>query len=102
MLFRSARFEDPSGGPAIIVRHIHRASRRGYKFETPPVKGVEADRDYAVELRLLDPNNGNVIASYKKTFRTFIGQEVLPKQPLAVGPGHHPNPNIGSDKQQRR
>ncbi len=50
-----ARFEDPSGGPAIIVRQIHRAPRRGYKFETPPVKGVEADRDYAPVRRLEHP-----------------------------------------------
>lgn len=87
-----ASFEDPAGGPAIVVRQIHRTHLRGYKFETPPLHGIKADTDYKVIIRALAPAGDKVIASLSKTFRTYTDQSSLPKQPLSVGPGYQPNP----------
>lgn len=84
-----AQFENPSGGEPIVIRQSAEARRRNYVFRTPPLQGVKADQDYHVELRLLDPTGQQVIASYSRSFRSDIGQDVLPKHPLTVGPGYH-------------
>ncbi|MDP6707835.1 MAG: hypothetical protein QF893_15935 [Alphaproteobacteria bacterium] len=83
-----ATFENPSRAAPIVQRQVYDGRRTGYKFETPPLRGIEAERDYRVELRLLTPDGGTVIASYATSFRTYTGQEVLPKRPLTVGPGY--------------
>ncbi len=88
-----ATFENPSRAAPIVLRQVYDGRRTGYKFETPPLRGIEAERDYRVDLRLLTPDGGEVIAIYSRNFRTYTGQEVLPKMPLAVGPGHHANPD---------
>ena len=87
-----ARFEDPAGGPPIVVTSVHRWGRLDYSFRTPPVQGVKAGRDYAVELRLLVPAAGPdkpaVLASYAKSFHADVDQTILPKEALAPGPGY--------------
>ncbi len=88
-----ARLENPSGGAPFIVRRLFHKTQITYTFESPPLEGVEADRDYGVELRLLDPDEHRLIARYSRSFRSELGQEVLPKRPLTVGPGYHPNPD---------
>ena len=88
-----ARFEDPAGGPALVVRSVHGWRQNAHAFHSPPVKGVTADRDYQVELRLLAPAEGaktpTVLATYTKSFRSDLDQAVLPETPLAPGPGYH-------------
>ncbi len=84
-----ARFENPSGGEPIVIKQSAEARLRTYVFRTPPVQGVKAERDYRVELRLLDATGQQVIASYTNSFRSDIDQDVLPKAPLTVGPGYH-------------
>jgi hypothetical protein len=86
-----ARFEDPAGGPEIVITKIHRTRMRGYKFETPPLQGVKADTDYKVVVQALAAADGQVIASVSKTFRTYTDQDVMPKEALTVGPGYQPN-----------
>ena len=88
-----AELENPSGGAPFIVRRVFSKTQITYTFESPPLEGVEADRDYGVELRLLDPGDQRLIAAYSRTFRSELGQETLPKRPLTVGPGHQPNPD---------
>ncbi|MBK8907876.1 MAG: hypothetical protein IPM60_08200 [Rhodospirillales bacterium] len=87
-----ARFENPGGGEAIVVRQPTRRGRDRYKFETPPLASVEAERDYGVELRLLDPATEAVIATAGRQFRSQIGSDVLPPRPLTFGPGYHNAP----------
>ena len=90
-----AVFEDPAGGPPIILRQSVLSTRRSYKFETPPVTGVRSDHDYQVELRLLAPGAApeaapeTVIASNARSYRSQLDADILPAQPLAVGPGYH-------------
>ncbi len=83
-----AEFENPSGGAPFVIRQSAVEGVPSYVFRTPPVQGVEAMRDYLVELRLLESGSGQVIAEYSRTFRSDIGQDVLPKSPTVVGPGY--------------
>ncbi len=87
-----AEFENPGGGPPIVIRQIARATRLSYKFETPPVTGIKAGRDYHVEVRLIDPGNDEVFARYSKSFHADVDQDILPEKPPVIGPGYQPNP----------
>lgn len=87
-----AEFEDPSGGPAIRVRLAYKAARRVYTFESPPVEGIVAGRDYQVVLRVLTPDGAAALAEYRKLYHATLDQSVLPEAPLTVGPGYHRPP----------
>ena len=90
-----AVFQDPAGGPDIVLRQPVRPGRSSYKFETPPLTGVEKAVDYRVELRLLAPvaagaeSGAEVLASIARTFRSSQDQAVLPREGLGTGPGYH-------------
>ncbi len=86
-----AEFEDPSGGPAIVVRHNVRPGHRRFSLETPPVHGVVKDREYHAILRLELPE-GNVIETHERTFRSNLDQSILPDAPLTIGPGYQRPP----------
>jgi hypothetical protein len=90
-----AQFENPSGGEPIVIRETAKFGRLQYVFRTPPVRGVKANREYHVELRLLDPADKHVIAGYSRTFRSDVDQSMLPERPPIVGPGYHPAPAPG-------
>ena len=87
-----AEFENPGGGDPLVVRQTAIAGRAEYTFRTPGVHGVEADRKYQVELRLLEPGTGKLLASYRKAFRSTADQAILPKVPTTIGPGYQLNP----------
>ncbi len=86
-----AVFEDPAGGPPIVLRQAVLPTRRSYKFETPPVEGVRKDHDYQVELRLIESEEtgATVIAQSARSYRSQVDAEIIPERPLAVGPGYH-------------
>lgn len=86
-----AEFEDPAGGEPIVVRQPSGGGRLQWMLRTPPLRGIEADRPYRVELRIVDPETGRVLEARSRSFRSDVGQEVLPERPLTVGPGYHTN-----------
>jgi len=94
--FVEAELEDPAGGDAFVFRQDVRPARRSYTFRTPPVQGVRADRDYRVELRLLDAT-GNIVARYENHYRSSADQSVLPERPPVVGPGYQRAPPAPED-----
>lgn len=91
-----AQFENPSGGEPIVVRDTAKFGRLQYVFRTPPVHGVKANHNYQVHLRLLDPADKHVIASYSRTFHSDVDQSILPERPPVVGPGYQRAPASGS------
>ena len=93
-----AAFEDPAGGPAIVIRHPVEPSRSRYKLETPPLSGIRADHPYPVTLRVLAPGDGGVLAEARREFRSGLAQDALPERPLTVGPGYPPPPPAGAEK----
>jgi hypothetical protein len=86
-----AQLENPAGGAPFVLREAAAWDRLEYVFRSPPVRGVRAERDYRVEVRLLEPG-GKVFASYARTFRSDVDQSVLPEKAPVVGPGHQPAP----------
>ncbi len=87
-----AEFEDPAGGPPIVIRQPAQSTRLSYKFESPPVTGIKAGRNYKVEVRLINPETNEVFARFSKTFHADVDQDILPEKPPVVGPGYQPNP----------
>jgi hypothetical protein len=85
-----ARLEDPAGGAPFVLRETASWDRLEYVFRSPAVRGVRAGRDYRVEVRLIDPADGRVLATYARSFRSEVDQSVLPERPPVVGPGHAP------------
>lgn len=84
-----ARLEDPAGGAPFVIRETASWDRLEYVFRSPPVRGVQAGRDYRVEVRLLEPG-GRLLATYARNFRSDVDQEVLPERAPVVGPGYQP------------
>jgi len=87
-----AAFENPADGSAIVVRQPARPGRKGYKFETPTLRGIRAGRDYRAEVRLLADAGGAELERHERAYRSDLDQTALPDRPLTSGPGYHPPP----------
>lgn len=87
-----ASFENPAGGPPVIVTEKSVPSSKGYTFRTPPLSGIIANRPYRVILRLLSAEKGVELAHFERTYESDLDQKVLPKTPPTVGPGYHQPP----------
>lgn len=91
-----AEFEDPAGGPPLVVRGVAGAYAQQFRFESPPLEGIRANRDYRVELRLIDPGDGTLMAAYSRTFRSELDQGMLPPAPTTIAPTYRPSPESGA------
>ena len=85
-----ARFENPAGGPPIVVRKEGPFNPTRIAFSTPPLTGVKKDRPYQVTLVLTGPD-GQVLQQIEKTYSSELDQSALPQRPLAIGPGYQKN-----------
>lgn len=90
-----ATFEDPAGGDALTARLRVGADTRHYSLRSPPVRGVEAGRPYAVSIKVMDRQERNVLWRHSLSIRSQISDAVVPDQPLTVGPGYARNPSAG-------
>jgi hypothetical protein len=88
-----AEFENPAGGKPYVVRETVEGARLSYMLRTPGLTGIEKDRPYRVEVRVL-AGDGRLLASYERTFKSDLDQSVLPEKPLTIGPGYTPNPEL--------
>jgi hypothetical protein len=85
-------FENPAGGPNLIVRETLGEPKLVYSLQTPPLKGVQAGKPYRVEVRLIE--GGKTTGRVERTFTSDLAQDVLPAAPLTIGPGTTPNPDL--------
>jgi hypothetical protein len=85
-------FENPAGGPNLIVRETLGEPKLVYALQTPPLKGVKAGKPYRVEVRLIE--GGKITGRVARTFTSDLDQEMLPEAPLTIGPGYTPNPDL--------
>ncbi|MDH3318913.1 MAG: hypothetical protein OEO84_04400 [Betaproteobacteria bacterium] len=83
---------NPGGGEPFVLRETAAWDRLEYVFRSPPVRGVKANHDYRVEVRLIDPVDRRVLATYARAFRSDVDQSVLPERAPVVGPGYQPAP----------
>jgi hypothetical protein len=85
-------FENPAGGPNLIVRETLGEPKLLYALQTPPLKGVKAGKPYKVEVRLIE--GGTITGRVGRTFSSDLDQEMIPDAPLTIGPGYTPNPDV--------
>ncbi|HEV7252313.1 MAG TPA: hypothetical protein VGN97_04335 [Mesorhizobium sp.] len=84
-----AEFEDPAGGANHVVRERVEVRASRYTLRSPPLQGVEAGKDYHVEVRLKTRADDAVLWSDRLAFRSQLSDDVAPDAPLTVGPGYH-------------
>lgn len=87
-----ARFEDPSGGPDILVRKRFGLVHEPTQLRTPPLRGVVAGRPYRVELRLLAREDGHLVWSTVLHYKSSLDSKIINREPPVLGPGYHRNP----------
>ena len=87
-------FENPAGGPDIVVQQTVAGPRLNYAFRTPALSGIRKDKNYRALVLVKSAKAGDVLARYEKTFRPNVDQSVLPDKPLFIGPGYTPNPEL--------
>jgi hypothetical protein len=86
-------FENPAGGPNLIVREtLGPEPKLIYALQTPPLKGVKAGRPYKVVVRLLE--GGKVTGNLERTLTSDLDQDMIPDAPLTIGPGYTRNPDL--------
>lgn len=90
-----ATFEDPAGGEPLTARLRVGADTRHYSLRSPPVRGVEAGRPYAVSITVMDRQEKEILWQHALSIRSQISDAVVPDLPLTVGPGYARNPDAG-------
>ena len=93
-----AEFEDPTGGPGLVVRETVAGARLAYSLRSPPVTGVVKDRPYRVEVRVLAPSTGAVLLRIEARFKSDLDQSIMPNAPLTIGAGTTPNPAVPTNQ----
>ncbi|MFZ1680989.1 MAG: hypothetical protein WAT70_08200 [Rhizobiaceae bacterium] len=88
-----AEFEDPAGGPAIIVEAVLWPGAEKLALESPPVFCIRKDRPYAVVIRIM-AEDGAELQRLSTDVVSTLDQDVLPDRPLVVGPVYTPNPEL--------
>lgn len=83
-----ASFENPAGGPPLVVEQTTRPGLAKLMLRSPPVAGVVKDRPYQVVVRLLDPASGEELGRLETSMRSNVDQSVMPERPLTIGPGY--------------
>ena len=94
-----ARFEDPAGGPPIEVSETVTPRTAQYGLRTPPLKGIEKDRPYRVDVRLLQNGDEAVLYDGSFTVASQMSDAVMPPEPLTIGPGYTQNPHLPKEWQ---
>jgi len=90
-----AEFEDPGGGPPMSVEtRLHARSVR-YGVRSPSIRGVMAGKPYHVSIRLYNRTRTKLLWADEKDFVSQLDDTVVPDKPLVIGPGYHPNPELG-------
>ncbi len=91
-----ASFEDPAGGPPMVVETRVRARYTRYGMRSPRVHGVVAHKPYHVSISLYDHTRTKLLWSDERTFSARISDDVVPDKPLTVGPGYQQFPGPGA------
>lgn len=86
-------FEDPAGGPDIVVRQKIWPRAMKTTIESPPLRCVVKSRPYAVTIRI-EGTEGELRQTIETTMASSEDQSILPDRPLVVGPLYTPNPEL--------
>lgn len=86
-------FENPAGGPPIIITEKIWPQTAKTTIHSPPVYCIVKDRPYHVSIRVEDAK-GAVIQQIETDVVSGQDQTDLPDRPLVVGPFYTPNPEL--------
>ena len=89
-----AEFEDPAGGPPLVVEKRVNARTARYGLRSPTVHGVQADQPYKVSVRLYDWQRKELLWQGEHAYSSRISDAIVPDKPLTIGPGYHRNPEL--------
>ena len=81
--------KNPAGGEPLVVRERVSPMTNRYALESPPVRGVEAGKPYRVSIRVLDRLERDVLWTSTLDIKSQISDDVVPDEPLTIGPGYH-------------
>ncbi|WP_173935039.1 hypothetical protein [Chelativorans sp. Marseille-P2723] len=84
-----ARFEDPGGGPPHVVAERVSPMTDRYMLRSPPVAHVKAGKPYHVDIEIYDRRHEKLIWQTRRNYASQVSDEVMPEEPLTVGPGYH-------------
>ncbi|WP_269933448.1 hypothetical protein [Aminobacter sp. HY435] len=88
-----ARFDNPAGGEAIVVRQKIWPMLDKVTIQSPPLECVAKDRPYKVSISIEGPT-GKVLQTIETTMVSSQDQSMLPDAPLVVGPLYDANPKL--------
>ena len=88
-------FDDPAGGPPIVVREKIWPDTRRTTINSPPVRCIVKDKPYKVVVQIEDAT-GKLIQMMETTMASNQDQDILPDRPLVKGPFYDPNPQLKS------
>jgi hypothetical protein len=88
-----ASFEDPRGGPPLIVTQDIFPFWTKLILTSPPVHCIRAGKTYRVDVTLRGPD-GTLLQALQTTITSTLDQSVLSEHSLVVGPAYHPNPQV--------
>jgi len=86
-------FEDPRGGPPIIVAAEVFPFWEKVVLTSPPVHCIRKDQTYSVKVKLLGPD-GRLLQNLETSITSTLDQSVLPENAPVVGPAYDMNPRV--------
>jgi hypothetical protein len=86
-----AEFENPAGGPPLVVTQKVFPKMTRIDFESPDLHCIVADRPYAIKITLKDPQ-GKTLQTIDTTLASTLDQSVMPQQALVQGNAYDRNP----------
>ena len=86
-------FEDPRGGPPLVVTAEVFPFWEKVVLTSPPVHCIHKDQTYAVKVKLLGPD-GALLQQLETSITSTLDQSVLPENAPVVGPAYDMNPKV--------
>lgn len=86
-------FEDPRGGPPLVVTAEVFPFWENVVLTSPPVHCIRKDQPYAVKVTLLGPD-GTLLQKLETSITSTLDQSVLPENAPVVGPAYDMNPKV--------
>ena len=92
----TAEFENPAGGPPILLTRKLFPKLDKVVLESPDVTCVRRAKPYKVAIRVEGPD-GALLQSLETSVISNLDQDIMPAKALVVGPAYDKNPEVFRD-----
>lgn len=86
-------FENPAGGGPVTVQQPVWPKLEHQTVESPPLTCIVRNRPYSIKIEIAD-EKGQVLQTIETTIVSSEDQQIMPDEPLVVGPVYTPNPEL--------